>query len=106
TTGLTYHQYLWRINQFGSISENRRKGILIPEFLTRYDISGSTKLELRYKLLSSFENAPYFANRFRLINFNQLFRGNKDLENSVAHEALLNYFLFDNRKKINAFFEL
>lgn len=101
TTGLTYHQYFWRINQLVDSPKNRQKGIFLPEFLGRYELSRSNKFELRYKLISSFENVPYYANRLRLISFNQLFRGNQDLENSLAHQATLNYFGFNTAKRSN-----
>src|SRR5690554_22633 len=105
TTGLAYHQYFWRINQQADAPKNRRKGIFLPEFLGRYELSRSNKLELRYKLISSFENAPYYANQLRFISFNQLFRGNQDLENSLAHQVTLNYFGFNTTRKSNIFLE-
>src|SRR5690606_14745923 len=36
-----------------------------------------------------------YANRLRLTSFNQLFRGNGELENRLAHSLSLRYFKFN-----------
>jgi len=106
TSGLFYHRYFWRIHPFESLAENHQKGLLLPQFLGRYDISNRNKLELRYKMVSGFQNASYYADRFRLISFNQLFRGNARLENTLAHNTSLGFSRFNNLKKFNLYAEL
>ena len=92
---LTYHLYHWQADQFDQEQVSTNKGVLLPAFMARYEFASSENLTFNYNLQSSFSNAPDYANRLRLINFNQLFRGNESLENEIAHAFSLRYYKFN-----------
>lgn len=90
-SGLVYHYYFWNVTQFNQELIDKQKGILLPEFKTEYKFSFSRKINLNYKLLANFADAPQFANRLRLLSFNQLYKGNSTLENNLYHSLDVNY---------------
>ena len=93
--GLVYHHYFWKADQFGENITDKNKGVLLPELHAEYEFTGSENIELDYNLRSQFQDASKYANRLRLVSFNQLYRGNEDLENSLYHKATLGYRKFD-----------
>tara|TARA_R100000306_G_scaffold8101_5_gene10766 strand:- start:5227 stop:7920 length:2694 start_codon:yes stop_codon:yes gene_type:complete len=92
--GLVYHYYFWDVSQFETKEVSTEKAQLLPEALIRWDIKSSEKLNAKYSLRSRFNDASFFANRLRLQAFNSLYRGNEQLENSLAHQASLSYYKF------------
>jgi len=92
--GLVYHYYFWDVSQFGTTEISAEKAQLLPEALITWDIKSSEKLNFKYSLRSQFNDASFFANRVRLQNFNSLYRGNEQLENSLAHQASVSYYKF------------
>ena len=92
--GLVYHYYFWDVSQFGIKEVSKEKPQLLPEAFIKWDIRSSEKLNFKYSLNSRFNDASFFANRLRLQNFNNLYRGNEQLENSLAHQASLTYYKF------------
>src|SRR5699024_3088483 len=95
--GLLYHQYFWQINQFSEKIVNQNKGVFLPEFKMEYKISSSKTLEFNYNLKSSFSDAEKYANRLSLRSFNQLYKGNENIENSLYHNLSLNYHNYSLR---------
>lgn len=93
--GLTYHLFDWRVHQFEEEIVNKSKGALLPALMAKYEINSSENLTFNYNLRSNFTDATRYANRLRLINFNQLFRGNEELENELAHSLSLRYYKFN-----------
>lgn len=89
--GLVYHHYTWKASQWEEQIVNKNKGVLLPEFEGVYRISSMDNLKLEYHLKSEFVEASRFANRLRLIHFNQLFQGNENLENRLYHDVDLAY---------------
>src|SRR5690606_32261135 len=63
--------------------------------MMKYEFGSSENLNFNYSLKSSFSDASSYANRLRLTSFNQLFRGNGELENQLAHSLSLRYFKFN-----------
>ncbi len=98
--GLMYRYYFWKVNQFSEVSANRQKGVLLPELNLKYELSSSEKIGFDYKLKTSFSNVQQYANRLRLASFNQLYRGNEDLENELYHGVSLNYRQFNLYKGV------
>jgi hypothetical protein len=92
--GLVYHYYFWDVSQFGTKEISAEKVQLLPEALITWDIKSSEKLNFKYSLNSRFNDVSFFANRLRLQSFNSLYRGNEQLENSLAHQASLSYYKF------------
>ncbi|MBB4118476.1 hypothetical protein GGR32_000750 [Mesonia hippocampi] len=93
--GIMYHSYFWKIHQFSEEAFSKQKNVWLPELNIDYEISSIEKIELNYYLKTSFSNASAYANRLRLISFNQLYRGNENLENQLYHSALLRYRKFN-----------
>ena len=93
--GLTYHLFDWRVHQFEEKFANKSKGALLPALMAKYEINSSENLTFNYNLKSSFTNATQYANRLRLSSFNQLFRGNEELENELFHSLSLRYYKFN-----------
>ncbi len=93
--GLVYHSFFWNIDQFGKEIVNNSKGLLLPKLFMEYEFSSGHKLLLNYKLKTNFADVSQFANRLRLESFNQLFKGNKTLENQLFHQFSLNYYKFN-----------
>ncbi len=89
--GLMYHHYFWHVNQFSEKIVSKNKGVLLPEFKMEYKISSSKKVEFNYNLRSSFSDAEKYANRLSLRSFNQLYRGEENLENTLYHNLSLSY---------------
>lgn len=98
--GVMYHSYFWKVNQFSEEIANQQKSVWLPELNIEYEISSAEKLELDYQLKTSFANASQYANRLRLVSFNQLYRGNEHLENELFHSASLRYRQFNMYKGI------
>lgn len=93
--GLVYHYFFWEIEQFKTKIANKSKPVLLPKLSMEYEFSSGHKLLLNYKLKSDFSDVSQYANRLRLEGFNQLFKGNKDLENQLYHQFSLNYYRFN-----------
>lgn len=92
--GIIYHYYGWDINQFSENQISTNKGQFLPELLIDWDINNSEKLTANYTLISQFKDASFYANRFNLRAFNNLFLGNENLQNTLKHQASLNYYKF------------
>lgn len=88
---LMYHFYFWKVNQFAKEITNKQKSVLLPELNMKYELSSVEKIEFDYQLQAGFSNVQQYANRLRLIDFNQLYRGNENLDNQLYHKASLNY---------------
>lgn len=92
---ITYHFYHWQVDQFEQELTSKNKGVLLPAMMAKYEFGSSENLTFNYNLQSTFSDATRYANRLRLTNFNQLFRGNAELENELAHALSLRYYNFN-----------
>lgn len=92
--GLFLHHYSWTVDQIDDQLIDDDKALLLPQLSVDWEISSSHKLNLRYNLNSRFGQATQYANRLRFQSFNQLFRGNEQLENELYHSASLRYSKF------------
>ena len=93
--GIVYLRFNWKADQFQINIADRSKGVLLPELLAEYDFNKSENLKLEYNRYSNFTNISNFANRLRLLNFNQLYKGNENLENQVFNRFRILYSKFD-----------
>lgn len=89
--GITYHQYYWRIIQFDEKLVNKNKNVWLPNLNIEFEVNSANKIVLDYTMHSTFKDAAAYANRYRLNSFNQLYRGNLDLENENYHNSTLYY---------------
>lgn len=92
--GLFLHHYTWTVDQSNLQLLDQEKAVLLPQLSVDWEITSSHKLKLKYNLNSRFGQATQYANRLRFQSFNQLFRGNEQLENELYHSASLRYSKF------------
>lgn len=89
--GAFVHLYQWQINQKEETDHHREKSVLLPFFRAKYKMNNSEEIKFKYALKSNFADAENFANRYRLIDFNQIYRGNETLKNELFHRFNLHY---------------
>ena len=99
--GIRAHSYDWSIKQ--EIRTSIKKWVWLPDFSGELKFSGAGKLKLNYNLKSNIVNADRYANRFRLVNYNTVFRGNESLENELYHSANLMYSRFSMFRGLTIF---
>lgn len=100
--GIVYHQYYWKIKQFEEKLVDRNKGIWLPELNVEYELNAVNKIILNYALNATFKDASEYANRYRLQGFNQLYRGNENLENERYHQTSLSYRIVKYLNNVHA----
>ncbi|WP_430411995.1 carboxypeptidase-like regulatory domain-containing protein [Kordia sp.] len=98
-TGLIYHNYAWKIDQFEE-ENSRNKNIFLPELTANVDFSNSKKLVLKYRKKIRFPTISQLANRLTLLDFNSVYRGNNTLENQRFHDINLNFYRFSMYRDI------
>lgn len=92
--GATLHNYLVKNEQFGS-AFNQNDWRLLPDLFALWEIKKSESLRFNYALSAEYTDVNDFAEAYVFNNYNQLFRGNRLLENSFSHSYSLNYFNFN-----------
>ncbi len=102
TPGFSTHAYATKNRQFGS-ETNDSFVRLLPDFDMRIQLKKSENLSLRYRMQTSFTNVNQLAEGMVFNNYNSLFQGNRDLENSLSHNLSLNYFSFNMFNYTNVF---
>ncbi len=90
--GVVFHNYNWKVQQQTNFSKN--KWVALPDFLAKIEFNKSKKIQLRYNLKTKFSDASKLANQFYLQSYNSVFKGNKNLENELYHNASINYSRF------------
>jgi hypothetical protein len=93
--GFVYHYYNLNVEQFDEPQTRILKGQLLPELLIKWDISNNENFSVKYNLQSQFTDASFYANRLQMKGFNSLYRGAKDLENALKHQASIGYYKFN-----------
>lgn len=90
--GVTLRNYSWRVDQQNITSKNN--WFLLPDFLAKIELSKSKKIQINYRMRTSFTEAGRLTNRFYLQSYNSVFRGNSNLENNLFHSASIYYSRF------------
>ena len=90
--GVELHNYNWGVNQQNNFSKN--KWIVLPDFLTKIEFNKSKSIQIRYNLKTNFSDASKLASQYYLQSYNSVFRGNKNLENELFHNANIYYRRF------------
>jgi len=90
--GVYLKNYNWGVYNQENIKSN--KWVVLPDFSAKIKFNKSRKLELDYKLKTSFSDASKLANRFYLQSYNSVFKGNENLENNLYHSARIFYNRF------------
>lgn len=92
--GIALHQYFWDITQ-SNISTSKQKLLLLPELDGELKLNSTKRLKFDYKLKTKFANIQNYADHFIIRNFNNLYKGNNDLDNELYHQASLHFSNFN-----------
>ncbi|MBN4070147.1 TonB-dependent receptor [Olleya sp. AH-315-F22] len=102
TPGFSVHSYSTKNQQFNSETKDNFFRIL-PDFNTRIQLKKSENLNFRYNMRTSFTNVNQLAEGTVLNNYNALYQGNRNLEESLSHNINLSYFSFNMFNYTNVF---
>jgi len=94
TPGMTLHNYKIKNEQLGTtITQN--DWMVLPDFNLLIQLKKSENLRFNYAISSEYTDVNNYAEAFVFNNYNSMFKGNRYLENSLAHTYSLNYFSFN-----------
>ncbi|MFD2822113.1 carboxypeptidase regulatory-like domain-containing protein [Lacinutrix iliipiscaria] len=102
TPGFSAHAYNTKDEQFGTSNSNSFFRVL-PDANIRFQIKKSESLNLRYSMQTNFTDVSKLAEGLVMNNYNSLFSGNRELENSLSHNLNLSYFSFNMFNYTNVF---
>lgn len=94
TPGLTLHNYNLKNEQLGSTS-SQDDWRLLPDLNVVFELKKSENLRFNYSITSEYSDVNNYAQAYVFNNYNRLFRGNRELENSLSHTYNLTYFSFN-----------
>jgi len=94
TPGLTLHNYNVKNEQFGS-TVTQNDWTVLPDVNVLLQLKKSESLRFNYAISSEYTDVNDYAEAFVFNNYNRLFRGNRFLENALAHSYNLTYFSFN-----------
>ena len=92
--GFSVHQFNTKDTQLNSINKNSFTRLL-PDFYALFQIKKSETLTYNYKMSNSFTDVNKLAEGYVFSNYNSLFSGNRNLENSISHVHSLRYFKYN-----------
>jgi hypothetical protein len=87
--GLYFHWY--HLNTFQDLDNSVDKTLFQPQWNSDYEFSQSENIKFEYQLSNTFPEVSQYANRYSLINYNTIFKGNALLQNEKFHLAYLRY---------------
>ncbi len=94
TPGVSLHNYSLINDQLGtSVSQNNWN--LFPDLNVLLQLKKSESLTFDYRITAEYTDVNNYAEAFVFNNYNRLFRGNRNLENSLSHTYNLRYFSFN-----------
>jgi len=94
TPGVTLHNYNLRNEQLGTTS-TQNDWMVLPDVNVVLELKKSENLRFNYAITSEYSDVNNYAQAYVFNNYNQLFRGNRELENSLSHSYNLTYFSFN-----------
>jgi len=92
--GLNLHRYRFSNTQLGSES-TVEKTLLLPQLYAKYDFRSSHNVSFRYSANAEFTDIQKVASGLVIDNYNRLFGGNRNLQNSWYHQVDFSYLNFD-----------
>ena len=102
TPGFSLHQYHTKNNQ-----KNEDTSLnffrFLPDFNMRIQLKKSENINFNYSIKTSFTDVAKLAEGSVLNNYNSLYQGNRNLENSLSHNLNLSYFSFNMFNYTNVF---
>jgi len=101
--GVNLHNYQIKDEQLGTVDKESLTKIL-PDVYARLQFKSSESLRFNYSISSQFSDVNDAAEGFIYSNYRAMYKGNRDLENSLNHKYSLSYFSFSmfNFTNINA----
>ena len=100
--GFTLHNYVSKNTQLGSEVKNSFTKLL-PDASIKISLKKSENIRLNYSMQTSFTDVNQLAEGYVFNNYNSLYSGNRELENSLYHNVSLNYFSFNMFNYTNVF---
>ncbi|NJM79510.1 MAG: TonB-dependent receptor [Flavobacterium sp.] len=94
TPGFSVHNYQTKDNQLGT-SNTMDFNRFLPDFFALYQIKKSETLTYTFSLQNNFTDINRLAQGYVFSNFNSLFSGNRNLENSLSQNHSLRYFRYN-----------
>ena len=92
--GFNIHMYQQSDIQFDDVN-SRDIYYVLPEILAIYDFKSSESLRFNYSVSTQFTDVNNSAEGILLRSYNQLFAGNRNLNNALYHNVSLNYNSFN-----------
>ena len=92
--GFSIHSYSTKNQQLGLETKNNFFRLL-PDFNTRIQLKKSESINFSYRMQTSFTDVYQLAEGSVLNNYNALYQGNRNLEESLSHNLNLTYFSFN-----------
>ncbi len=94
TPGVTLHNYMLKNEQEGnSLTQNDWN--VLPDLNVILQLKKSESLRFNYAISSEYTDVNNYAEAYVFSDYNRMFRGNRNLENSLSHSYSLNYFSFN-----------
>lgn len=94
TPGVTLHNYDLKTEQLGATTSQNEWRVL-PEFFAIAQLKRSESIRFNYSMTAEYTDVNNYAEGFVFNDYNRLFRGNRNLENSLANSFNLTYFSFN-----------
>ncbi len=92
--GFSVHNYITKDTQLGS-SNSMNFNRFLPDFYMKYDIKKSETLTYEFSLQNNFTDITRLAEGYVFSNYNSLFSGNRNLENSLSQNHSIRYFKYN-----------
>ena len=92
--GFSIHQFYTKDSQLNTSNKNSFNRFL-PDVYALFQIKKSETLTYNYRMSNSFTDVNRLAEGFVFSNYNSLFSGNRNLENSLSHVHSLRYFKYN-----------
>jgi hypothetical protein len=94
TPGATLHNYILKNEQSGtSITQNDWN--VLPDVNILLQFKKSESLRFNYSISQDYTDVNDYAEAYVFSDYNRMFRGNRNLENSLSHNYNLTYFSFN-----------
>jgi len=87
------HLYDWEIKQNTLVK--RQEKALLPDFMAKYSFYKSERIQFTYAMKNRFASTQQFANKYSLLNYNTVYKGNPDLMFTNYHTARILYTRFN-----------
>lgn len=94
TPGFSVHNYATKDSQLGA-SNRMNFTRLLPDVFALYQIKKSETVTYNFALQNNFTDITNLAEGFVFSNYNSLFSGNRNLENSLSQSHSLRYFKYN-----------